>query len=206
MARSIAIIGGAGPMAGTLFLQKIIKRCQEVYHCKNDADFPLMCLLSYPFSQMLDESNYHKVFTELKQVLKQVDQQGFNLVSIACNTLHGFLDKESSYGFHFVDLVHETNEWIRQHVTTKILILCTTTSFEKQVHSKIENRFYLDRDGRKTLDAIIDRVLEGKAGVAESRQIGTLIESTVRSQVIKGKTVSVLLGCTELSLEQIDRF
>ena len=39
MKKSIGIIGGAGPMAGSVVIKKIITICQKEYVCRDDSDF-----------------------------------------------------------------------------------------------------------------------------------------------------------------------
>ncbi len=199
MPRSIALIGGAGPMAGVLLLQKIVERMQERYHCKDDADFPLMCLVSFPFSNMLekneDQNQDAKVAQELAQILDQLDRQRFDLVAMACNTLHGFIDKRHKHSFQFVDMVHETHLDVKERAPQSVLVLCTSTSFEKKVHREIEKGRYLDDQGRGYLDRLIDTILAGKADQRASDQLSEIINSAL--QEIEG---AVLLGCTELSV------
>ncbi len=51
--KSIGIIGGAGPLAGALLLERILILSGSEYGCYKDADFPEVILLSFPFSEML---------------------------------------------------------------------------------------------------------------------------------------------------------
>ena len=94
--KTIGIIGGAGPLAGALLLERILSLSMSLYGCYRDADFPKVVLISFPLSEMLsadvDEAQLRR---ELKQCLYQLRAQGASVIAIACNTLHAFLDKAS---------------------------------------------------------------------------------------------------------------
>lgn len=186
MKKSIGIVGGAGPHAGALLLEKIIRVCQETYSCHKDADFPYMLLLNIPFSDMLENPDEKRVVRELEEAFKTLEKNGMDRVAIACNTLHAFLPKKMG-NFEFVDLrsvVLDTDE--------EMLILCTSTSRARGVYTHMKKRDYLKAPLQKVLDRLIDRILKGKVDQEESSMLSALIRQE--------KKRSVLLGCTELSL------
>ncbi len=178
MKRSIGIVGGAGPIAGALLLGQIIQICQEKYGCKEDQDFPLIKLISFPFDQMLTDSPSAKVAMQLQGILETFDKDGIELVSVACNTLHGFLPNLDQYEFEFVSIIDDTQR--------DALILCTSTSRRNQVYQGI----YPGIDIQAEVDAIIDRVL---TGAVLEKDAGRIIE------IIKPYK-HYILGCTELSV------
>ena len=186
MNKSIGIVGGAGPHAGALLLEKIIQVCQETYGYQKDVDFPFMMLLNIPFCDMLDNPDEERVSRELEEALALLETNGMDRVAIACNTLHGFLP-EKKWNFEFVDLrsvVQDTEE--------EILILCTSTSRARGVYSHLKKGVYLPPSHQQQLDRIIDRILAGKVDRGESSLLSALIQQENKR--------SLILGCTELSL------
>src|SRR5690606_27079959 len=90
--KRLGIISGAGPMAGALFLKKIIKAYQAIGAWK-DEDFPLMYLINYPFSDMLNNGYEYNLIQ--KELLSCIDELQFkcDYIVITCQTLHLFLSE-----------------------------------------------------------------------------------------------------------------
>lgn len=186
----IGIVGGAGPLAGASLLERVLTLSNRQYGCYRDADYPQILLNSFPFSDMLTaEKNSALLRSELSLSLTQLRAQGAEVLAIACNTLHNFLDADQDFG----DLVNLPRVLGQQFRSEEVpLVLCTTTSRESGVHKKHFECTYPELSVQVQVDKIIDRILQG----AESRSIVpdllALIEQACDSTVI--------LGCTELSL------
>lgn len=189
MKAKIGIVGGAGPIAGALLLEKLIQIFQEKYGCHRDADFPTINLLSVPFSEMLQECNTKSLGEELQGAIKTLEKNGMELIAIVCNTLHSFLPMPATKQALFVDLRKVVKLALGDE---PILVLCTNTSYQKNVFQELPRSSFLDADGRQQLDRLIERVLEGN--------LTTDVAHDLRALMQKGqKGGTILLGCTELS-------
>jgi aspartate racemase len=190
MKKSIGIVGGAGPMVGGLVFNKIIKNFQGKYGFYKDEDFPLITLISFPFSDMLthacSEENSKKVAKELREVLAQLDKCA-DIVAIACNTLHNFFKKDMLDKALFVNMVELTQEYL-QNIDGKISIFCTSTSRKHKLYNT--NGSY--PKAQDDIDEIIDDILRGKVSYELSQKLGDILKTE--------KIDKVILGCTELSL------
>ncbi len=196
---TIGIIGGAGPMAGTLLTKKIITNCQKVYGCINDYDYPKVILLSYPFAEMLKPNTVlqeeSKVSQQLKEALDFLIDSGADYLGIACNTLHGFLDG-ACCGDQLINLIKETQLYFSEHKFSKVLVLCTSTSVQKDVYDFSSKQLPNSKD-QEFVDGVIRRVLSGTFSIQNSQQLKAFILSKVEEEPnIDG----ILLGCTELSV------
>ena len=101
--RCIGVIGGAGPLAGVFLLERIFFLSRTLYGCYRDADFPKVLLVSFPFSEMLaSKIHAYKIKQELRECIEQLRDNGAEVLVIACNTLHAFLDENDDLG----DLIH----------------------------------------------------------------------------------------------------
>jgi len=182
---SIGIIGGAGPMAGVMLLQRIFTLAGSQYGCFRDADFPEVQLLSFPFSEMLtEERDEAKVRAELSVCLKRLQSSGATVLAIACNTLHAFLDEIPDGLIH---LPKVTAGEIPAGVVP--LVLCTSTSSQFGLHKRFFPCTYPSAGDQVRVDQLIDQILKGE-NVAE--QLTALIEQQ--------EACTIILGCTELSL------
>src|SRR3990167_4807780 len=134
---TIGIIGGAPPVAGALLFSHIIRICQEDYGCYHDRDFPLIHLVSYPFSDMLEGNpDTKQILQEVKKAYEKLDT---DTVVIACNTLHSFLD-ETFAPPKFYHLIKETADCLK----STPLLLCSSTSKAAVIHSRFFKCNYPD--------------------------------------------------------------
>ena len=119
----MGIIGGAGPMAGALLFNKIIKICQQRYACASDADFPFISLVNYPFADMLTTEKNHAILSrQLDEVFRSFTDNRISICAIACNTLHTYLPPIPKE-LHLVHMIKETARVVSEK---NPLVLCTS--------------------------------------------------------------------------------
>lgn len=186
----IGIVGGAGPFAGVGLLERVLILSNRRYGCYRDADYPQVLLNSFPFSDMLTpEKDNMLLKAELSLSLNQLRAQGAEVLAIACNTLHNFLDADQDRE----DLINLPRMLGEELSSEEIpLVLCTTTSRENNIHKKFLECGYPEPSIQIKVDEIIDRILQGAGSHRIVIDLLTLIEKVAASTVI--------LGCTELSL------
>ncbi len=184
--KSIGIVGGAGPRAGILLFEKIFEICQEVYKCNRDFEFPKIILINVPFSEMLMDPNVEVISEELEGALAQLENNGCDLLGIACNTLHGFMKKPNSKLINITSVIPE-----KSSLRDDVLVLCSSTSRDRGVYNHIVNKRYLSTGGQLKLDRLIDGILKGNVTQNESMVLSKLIKEESKGNII--------LGCTELS-------
>ena len=195
----IGILGGAGPLAGSLLMTKVIQCCQIQYQCSQDDDFPKILLFSYPFSQMLQPNTSSqqedKVHQQLQQALEFLYSSGCSVIAIACNTLHGFLTEAAAHNDRLVHLPELALRASIQKQCTRVLTLCTSTAVVHQVHQVplVLPSASLQRE----VDALIQSLLCRSSCIQDRHRLETLITQLVDDDPEIG---AVLLGCTELSV------
>lgn len=188
--KSIGIVGGAGPLAGVYFLERLIVLSGKLYGCYRDEDFPQIFLISYPFSEMLrSERDVNKLQSQLGGCLGQLRSNGASILTIACNTLHAFLDEDEELS----DLIHLPRT-VGEEVShlDPPLVLCTSTSVQFGLHRKFFPCSYPDALTQREVDLLIDQTLKG---------IDRLIVLERLERLLRTQTAAtIILGCTELSL------
>jgi aspartate racemase len=195
MKKTIGIIGGAGPMAGVLLNQLIIEICQKNYKCKKDKDFPLVMLLSFPFSDMLSTKKKLKIVSkELNQALNILEKNKMDIAAIACNTLHIFL-KKTKRKYKFINMLQEIKEKVSKE---KVLVFCTRTSVEAKIYNNICNAIYPKKENQKIINKIINDLNKGKMNKKTSEKLIAIALKEIRYNNFKIK--KIILGCTEISL------
>ncbi len=130
--KTIGIVGGAGPLAGALLFERVLTLANRQYDCYRDSDYPEVLVISFPFSEMLTSKKDDALLTkELSQCLNHLRDQGAEVLGIACNTLHNFLDPKDDQD----DLLHLPRLVANELTVEEIpLVLCTTTSRKFQMH------------------------------------------------------------------------
>lgn len=188
--KSIGIIGGAGPLAGVFFLERIFLLSGQKYGCCRDADFPKVVLLSFPFSEMLQQTgNLARLRQELKSCLQYLRRNGATVLAIACNTLHIFLTDEDDKS----DLIHLPRSLADEIPKNEVpLILCTSTAASHGLHRTFFPCVYPDARTQSEIDELIDLTLQG----TERQSLLNRLEQLISRQ----KEQTIILGCTELSL------
>lgn len=187
--KPIGIVGGAGPLAGSLLLERVLTLSGTLYGCRKDADYPKVTLLSYPFSEMLTTTtNIPRLRSELRECLNQLRGGGASVLAIACNTLHAFLDESDLVG-----LVHLPRETAAEIPSSDVpLVLCTTTSALFSVHKEFFPCMYPDVNTQEQVDAVIEMILCGSDRQKAVQHLSTIIR--------RQANCTIVLGCTELSL------
>lgn len=197
----IGILGGAGPMAGIQLFQKIIKICQEKYSCREDADFPYIMLINYPFSDMLNHPGKLKILLrkQLNDCFIELLRNEIKIAAIACNTLHEFLDRQISE-FSLVHMIKETALLLQQQQIDNTYVLCSTTSSRCQLHRKHFDCSYPEDNTQAYVQNLINKILNGKLGIEDSQNLATMLNALQGSFLKIGKKSGLVLGCTELSV------
>lgn len=179
-----AILSGAGPMAGALLYQLVIKKLQ----CRGawqDADFPSIILQNMPFSQMLSgDVDNPIVKQELMNCLSFLSQHADH-VYIACQTLHAFLTDKDIQRFKVVSLLTLT-----QHALVNekrdLLVVASKTTRRFNLHERALGR-PCEYAQSALAERAIDSILKG-----ELPDLYWLEELALEHPVI--------LGCTEFSV------
>lgn len=188
--KTIGIVGGAGPMAGVFLLKYIFLMSQKIFNCHQDADYPKVIYINYPFSDMLsDEIDKDRVRDELQLCLDDLRNNGATVLAIACNTLHGFLDENSQ---DLINLMQSIREELSLLGVADATVLCTTTSVKCGIHKQFFQCDYPDEGTQREIDFLIDEILKG----GNENQIIACLNTIIEQQ----KNDVVILGCTELSI------
>ncbi|MBX9839101.1 MAG: aspartate/glutamate racemase family protein, partial [Silvanigrellaceae bacterium] len=190
--------GGAGPEAGALLFQNIIRAYQHKGSWQ-DHDFPQIMLLSKNFSPMIDPQFDTAIVTEeLQNSINLLDAADNQIVGIACNTLHTFLHNINFKKMKFINIVDAVTQDIIQNKLVKILFLGTNTSVHHKLYEKNNNLeiIYPEIAQQNLIQDCIIRILKNKHSKEDSLLIKNIIDDCDKKISFDG----VVLGCTELSI------
>ncbi len=198
----VGIVGGAGPMAGLLLCQKIIQLCQQKYQCQQDADFPYIMLLNYPFADMLnmEQAGVKReiIQEQLNECFKTFSMRGIQLGAIACNTLHAFLNFQPP--LKVVHIIEQTAAVLKQKKVKRSLVLCSQTSAQSQLHASYFNCCYPTNGFQQEVDVLIDCILAGQETKEDVYRLTASLQDFYASLNDSENPFGIVLGCTELSV------
>ena len=204
---SIGVIGGAGPIAGTTLCTMIFKALQIKFKCKNDGDFPRLVLLNTPFSNMLetkayqaelcsDAGNEEKITQQLDDSIKFLKRNNCNIIAIACNTLHGYLQDKHNDDITIINIVKETLLYSKSRNNNNSLLLCTAKSILKSVYN-VSEFIRPDCNVQVKIDNLIASILGDKELIEAKNELQIIIDLC---KIKNPEIDSVILGCSELSV------
>ena len=201
----VGIIGGAGPMAGALLFQKIIRICQEEYGCRNDEDFPYIMLLNFPFADMLSEggslSQGSLIKDQLKDCILRLQENEIEIAAIACNTLHESLNGIELKDISLIHMIEETALFLDSIQLFSTVVLCSNTSFECRLHQRYFDCTYSDENLHAQAQDVINKILAGKQCSDDSKMLADQLNSKLLLLgKEKEKKIGLVLGCTEFSV------
>jgi aspartate racemase len=191
--KKLGIIGGAGPLASALLYETLI---QESYARK--CSIPEIVLINYPFTRglSLEESkeNEKAIHKELNYCIQILKESGVELGILACNTLHLFLNQYSRLSIQFCHLPEIVIQAAREKKHHRLLILGTQNTCRSHLYQLAGiQAIYPSLQDQEALDAIIDRVLEGKI----LKQDSLLASQTIERALQRNDFDGVVLGCTD---------
>lgn len=189
--RRIGIVGGAGPKAGLLLVERVVALCQQKYGCWQDADFPRITLLNVPFQDMLGVEERGSVRSQLGEALDQLRKESVDIAAVACQTLHGYLS--DSIPVPFLSLLKLAANYVGQR---EAVVLATTKSRILGIHASAFPTIYPAAGIQRRVDQLIENVLRGEEGQSARDELQLLAQSAALSSDVN----RVVLGCTELSI------
>jgi aspartate racemase len=196
--KKIGIIGGAGPLASSLLYRKIVEKCY-LAGCKHSGEIPEMVIINYPFTRehciTTDPMKKPLVIDLLQHCVNELVAVNVDILVIACNTLHLFINDIELHGKKFIHIAQTAlNSKLINHVQD-ILIVGTSTTMQNKLfnHSKIVCHAPPEKS-QLIIDDIIGRILEGKLLQADS----ILLDTIIKEECIYKHYHGVILGCTEL--------
>ena len=198
--KTLGIIGGMGPMATVDLMRKIIqstdaKTDQEHIHILVDNNPQI------PDRTAAIEGIGESPAKEMLKSAKRLEAQGADVLVIACNTAHYFLDDiKDKINVPIINMVEETVKYCVKLGYSEVGLLCTVGTRNTGIYQKACNKFNLklivpDDEGIK---AIQDMIYLGVK--ANNYNFDTTNIESVLANIKNKGAQSFILGCTEIPI------
>lgn len=196
----MGIVSGVGPLAGSNVLTKIFKNAAKVYGAVEDCEYPNLVLINHGIDGVDNSGALNVKFkTEITKMVKNLEDQDCNIIGIACNTAHIYLDQiKVRPETKLINLIDSVSE-VAASSNKKILLLSSATTKRQKLYEKylIKHKvcFSITDDAQQKL---IDKAI-GLVMAHRLYQAGAEIEKVFLVAKNAGfKTV--IAGCTELPI------
>lgn len=196
----IGIVSGIGPLAGSDVLAKTFKNAAKLYGAKEDHEYPDLILLNHGINGIDNTGALSDSFEkEIVSMVQQLESAGCNIIGIACNTAHLYLDKiETKPETKLINLIDEVSVSAKAK-GLKYLLLTSSTSRQHQLYQSYLNLHGVNfkatsKSQQQLLDQAIDLVMAynlEKAGIKMAQ---------VLASAKKQGYSAVIAGCTELPI------
>ncbi|SDE23275.1 aspartate racemase [Paenibacillus sp. UNCCL117] len=199
MSRTVGVIGGMGPLATVDFMRKVIehtpaRRDQEHVHLIVDQYPQIPDRTEAILGVGPDPGPY------LQESANRLQQAGADMIAIACNTAHYFIDRiEGAVSIPVVHMPGETSRHVANSGIGAVGILATDGTLRTKLYQKL-----LSREGVSVLipdEGLQAEVMEGIRAVKRGDlETGERIFRKAAEALVSDGAQAVIAGCTEVPI------
>lgn len=204
--RKLGVLGGMGPLATSVFLEKLIEN--TVAH--KDQDHINTIILNHATlpdrTEAILENKEHGFINAIENDVKLLEQIGVKNIAMPCNTSHYFYESiQAMTHVNIINMVQKTIEYIRLNYGTnsKVGILATDGTIASGVYTNEckKNTIIPHNPNSLTQKRVMDTIYNIKADVDfHPKELECIIEDLITNE----NCTCVILGCTELSCVSLD--
>ena len=191
----IGIIGGLGPAASAWFHHHLVAMLRQRLELKGDAEYPEIIHISTPFD--LSVTAPVGVSSMLYRPLSLLQAAQCNIVVVACNVLHSYLDHmEACLGVRPLDMIGLTADYLKGYGYRSAAVVGAASLMSSGMYEKALNRAGIKQMPYHAMQAAVDLTIDmaksGEPGAAE------LLLGTLNTWKDRGAE-SCIIACTDLS-------
>ncbi len=197
----LGVIGGLGPETGCKFCLNVNRKFKPLTKRQ-----PHILLDNLPISQEAEErlinggpSQEH--LNLLLESVKRLNKLETDLIVIACNTVHIFIDElRNKSTVPILSIIEETAKKCKDMNLAKVGILGSTKTIQSGLHANELKKWNIEsitpvQSDQQFVSGCILRIINNNITKDDKKQMIKIIE-----KLEKGGARGIILGCTELSL------
>jgi aspartate racemase len=199
--KSLGVIGGMGPMATSVFFEKVIENTVA----NADQDHINMVILNHATlpdrtSVILDKKE--EIFLHaVKDDIKLLESAGVSNIAIPCNTSHYFYDQmQAMTKVNIIHMIDETCKAIHEMYgdSCKVGLLATNGTVSSGIYEAGCHRYNMQlyKPNKVYQEQVMNTIYNIKSDLAIDVNV---IEQIIKDLIQKENCSCVILACTELS-------
>jgi aspartate racemase len=203
--KRLGVIGGMGPKATSVFMDKIIEHTVA----DRDQDHIDMIILNHATlpdrTQVILENNGDLFLRAVEQDIRLLEHAGVSNIAIPCNTSHYFFEEmQGMTRINMINMIDETLKEIagRYGANSKVGVLATSGTLRSGIYKKACDKYNMQ--WHETDESVQKKVMGIIYDVKKGLPIGSEeIEEIIRNLIEQEGCNCVILACTELSCIEV---
>lgn len=202
MGYKLGVIGGMGPKATSVFMDKVIEKT-VANSDQEHIDMLILNHASLPDRTEIILNEQEEMFLEMiKRDFQLLEGTGIENIAIPCNTSHYFFKQlQAMTSIHIINMVEETVKEVykRYGSKSKVGLLATKGTIHSGVYERSCQDYNIDLyiPPEHIQEQMMDIIYEHVKGALDLD--GSHLEKLIKELVLKEGCDSVILACTELS-------
>lgn len=196
----LGIISGVGPLAGSDVFAKVLKHSAFTHNAVEDNEYPELVLVNHGIEGVDNIGTLNNTFeTEIIQMVKHIEDHGANIIGIACNTAHIYLDKiKTNPETIFVNLVDAVASQASIQQKEYLLLTSSTSKQQKLYHGYLDKYSISFQETTDKQQGLLDEAI-GLVMAHKLDEAGKKLQQVFGLAKSAGFN-SVIAGCTELPI------
>ncbi|PAV31513.1 aspartate racemase [Virgibacillus profundi] len=204
--KKLGVLGGMGPMATSLFFEKVIENTAA----KKDQDHIDMIILNHSTipdrTEAILEQKENAFLKAVKKDFQILEYAGVSNIAIPCNTSHYFIkEMQEMTDVNIINMIDETVKYIHDKYggNAKVGILATDGTINSEIYQNGCSEYNLKPVIPMGLEQ--EQVMNNIYNFKEDKPVNITEVETIIDNLINEEDCScVILGCTELSCLELN--
>lgn len=204
----LGVIGGMGPMATSMFFERIIKKTSA----SKDQDHIDMVILNHATmpdrTEAIITGDHAPFLNNIRHDFEMLEKMGVTNIAIPCNTSHFFMDEmKKMTNVPIINMVEETAKEIKARFGSgkKVGILATDGTIQTATYEKActKNGLEFIKPSEVDQETIMKIIYDIKSDLPIDVDA---FERIILKMVDVSRCDCVILACTELSLINLSKY
>jgi len=199
--RTLGVVGGLGPETGCQFVLDVNRLFKEKRPRQPHVLLDNLPITEAAEQQIINGNQSRQHLDQLEASVERLERGGTDLIVIACNTVHVFIEEvRQTANVPVLSIIEETAEKCKEEDLDTIGLLGTETTIESGLYQeKLQQDGIVvetpDSEGQSFVNNVILKILNDEIGDRDRKRMKEVV------QRLKNKGAEgVVLGCTDLPI------
>lgn len=192
----LGVLGGIGPEATGEYYLKLVRGLQQTGLIRDNTDFPYIVVRSIPAPELVGAISDEQL-RPYKVGLKELDNDGVDVIVMVCNTIHLYLPQlQGDVKAPILDLRQKVKEQLMRNGTHRVAVLGTPSTIKQGLYEFDEFEYVGISDTE--IDDLSRAIVNYNNGTDKNAQERFLED--IAKKCLDSGAESIVLGCTEFAV------
>lgn len=196
----IGLLSGVGPLAGADVFMKIIQYSATKYNAVEDNEYPEIVVINHGIDGVDNTGAMNESFKkDVKDIVNKLEKNDANIIGMACNTAHIYLDDiKTKKQTNVINLIDTVAKEVAKN-NKKYLLLTSKTSKEQKLYQNYLDKYNVNyKTITNNQQDKLDKAIEYVMGY-NLKKAGNLLQE-ILDYAYKNGYEAIIAGCTELPI------